>query len=45
MAGKDQRLADVYYYLGTTYVETERYEDGPGELTCYDKDGVTYSIP
>lgn len=32
MASKDQRLADVYYYLGTTYVETERYEDAVANL-------------
>jgi len=32
MAAKDQRLADVYYYLGTTYVEMERYEDAVANL-------------
>jgi tetratricopeptide (TPR) repeat protein len=32
MAQKDQRLADVYYYLGTTYVETERYEEAVANL-------------
>jgi tetratricopeptide (TPR) repeat protein len=32
MSKQDQRLADVYYYLGTCYVETERYEDAVANL-------------
>jgi tetratricopeptide (TPR) repeat protein len=32
MASKDQRLADVYYYLGTTFVEEKRYEDAVANL-------------
>lgn len=32
MAKQDQRLADVYYYLGTCYVETERYEEAVANL-------------
>ena len=32
MAQQDQRLADVYYYLGTTYVELKRYEDAVANL-------------
>jgi tetratricopeptide (TPR) repeat protein len=32
MASKDQRLADVYYYLGTTFVEEARYEDAVANL-------------
>jgi tetratricopeptide (TPR) repeat protein len=32
MANEDQRLADVYYYLGTTYVELSRYEDAVANL-------------
>jgi tetratricopeptide (TPR) repeat protein len=32
MASKDAALADVYYYLGTTYVEEERYEDAVANL-------------
>jgi len=32
MSSKDQRLADVYYYLGTTYVEQKRYEEAVANL-------------
>lgn len=32
MSSKDQRLADVYYYLGTTYVEEQRYEEAVANL-------------
>lgn len=32
MAQKDQRLADVYYYLGTTMVEQQRYEEAVANL-------------
>ncbi|HEY5548489.1 MAG TPA: tetratricopeptide repeat protein [Coriobacteriia bacterium] len=32
MAGQDQRLADVYYYLGTTFVEEKRYEEAVANL-------------
>jgi tetratricopeptide (TPR) repeat protein len=32
MSAKDARLADVYYYLGTTYVEEQRYEDAVANL-------------
>jgi tetratricopeptide (TPR) repeat protein len=32
MASKDQRLEVAYYYLGTTYVEMKRYQDGVGYL-------------
>jgi tetratricopeptide (TPR) repeat protein len=32
MSSKDQRLADVYYYLGTTFVEEGRYEDAVANL-------------
>jgi len=32
MAQKDQRLADVYYYLGTTLVEQQRYEEAVANL-------------
>jgi tetratricopeptide (TPR) repeat protein len=32
MASKDERLADVYYYLGTTFVEEKRYEDAVANL-------------
>jgi Tfp pilus assembly protein PilF len=32
MASKDAGLADVYYYLGTTYVEEKRYEDAVANL-------------
>jgi tetratricopeptide (TPR) repeat protein len=32
MSGQDQRLADVYYYLGTTFVEEERFEDAVANL-------------
>ena len=33
MAQQDSRLADVYYYLGTTFVEEKRYEDAVANLT------------
>jgi len=32
MAQKDQRLSDVYYYLGTTLVEQQRYEEAVANL-------------
>jgi len=32
MANQDQRLADVYYYLGTTFVEQAKYEDAVANL-------------
>lgn len=32
MSSKDQRLADVYYYLGTTLVEQKRYEEAVANL-------------
>ena len=32
MSGQDQRLADVYYYLGTTFVEEKRYEEAVANL-------------
>ncbi len=32
MSTQDQRLADVYYYLGTTYVEQKRYEEAVANL-------------
>ncbi len=32
MAAKNSALADVYYYLGTTYVEQQRYEDAVANL-------------
>ena len=32
MSAQDQRLADIYYYLGTTYVELTRYEDAVANL-------------
>jgi Flp pilus assembly protein TadD len=32
MSSKDQRLADVYYYLGTTLVEEQRYEEAVANL-------------
>ncbi len=32
MSNKDQRLADVYYYLGTTLVEQQRYEEAVANL-------------
>jgi len=32
MSSKDARLADAYYYLGTTYVEEKRYEDAVANL-------------
>jgi Tfp pilus assembly protein PilF len=32
MASKNTALADVYYYLGSTYVEEKRYEDAVANL-------------
>jgi tetratricopeptide (TPR) repeat protein len=32
MSAQDQRLADVYYYLGTTFVEEKRYEEAVANL-------------
>jgi Flp pilus assembly protein TadD len=32
MSSQDQRLADVYYYLGTTFVEEQRYEEAVANL-------------
>jgi len=32
MSSKNTALADVYYYLGTTYVEEKRYEDAVANL-------------
>jgi Flp pilus assembly protein TadD len=32
MSSKDQRLASVYYYLGTTLVEQQRYEEAVANL-------------
>jgi Tfp pilus assembly protein PilF len=32
MASQDQRLADVYYYLGTAYVEEKSYEEAVANL-------------
>jgi tetratricopeptide (TPR) repeat protein len=32
MAAQDHRLADVYYYIGTTFVEEARYEDAVANL-------------
>ena len=32
MAAQDSRLADVYYYLGTTFVEQKRYEEAVANL-------------
>jgi tetratricopeptide (TPR) repeat protein len=32
MSGQDQRLADSYYYLGTTLVELKRYEEAVADL-------------
>lgn len=32
MSAQDQRLADVYYYLGTTLVEQKRYEEAVANL-------------
>jgi len=32
MSSKDQRLAEVYYFLGTTFVEEQRYEDAVANL-------------
>jgi tetratricopeptide (TPR) repeat protein len=32
MASKDQRLADTYYYLGTSLVEQKRYEEAVANL-------------
>jgi tetratricopeptide (TPR) repeat protein len=32
MSSKDARLADAYYYVGTTYVEEQRYEDAVANL-------------
>jgi len=32
MSGQNQRLADVYYYLGTTLVEQKRYEEAVANL-------------
>jgi tetratricopeptide (TPR) repeat protein len=32
MSSKDQRLAEVYYFLGTTFVEERRYEEAVANL-------------
>lgn len=49
MSSKDQRLADVYYYLGTTLLEERRYEEAVANLKQSiqikrDEAGVHYAL-